>query len=183
MIATLATLPLDYVEESRISPGLDTSLRDLLSLCFNEERHSVFRFRNYAEERPDHRWVVRERSGSVLGHLAMHERKVYFGGNPHRVGFLSNLCVHPVQRHMGLQERLIAAAHDWMDNQGIEYSLVVGELEDFRTSGYEEVNNIYRAAEGDAETACLIPVNGLLASCIVGRPWPVLDVFLPGALV
>jgi ribosomal protein S18 acetylase RimI-like enzyme len=63
---------------------------------------------------------VAERTGGVVGFLAVRLRRApqWFGGAT--VGFISEVWVEPEVRGRRLGEQLVRAAQDWLQSQGIE---------------------------------------------------------------
>ena len=65
-----------YLPDTAVDPGLDMELRTLLSACFTQPHHAVFREHRHFCYPPQHRWLMRDQLGRLIAQIAVHERQV-----------------------------------------------------------------------------------------------------------
>ena len=138
----------EYLADARVDARMDTWLRQLLPTCFRKEQDHVFYRRRYFIEPYPHRWIIRADGGRPVAHLGILERRVASGGKRYRVGGICDVCVHPAHRRKGHVHRLLDAAHAWIRRKGYLFSLLFGNPEVYRSSGYEEALNLRIEQEG-----------------------------------
>jgi predicted acetyltransferase len=165
-------LRLEYVREPDVSELLDGELREFISSCFPQPQNAFFRDRRYAQEMPRHRYLLRDESGRLLGHLAVHDKLVGVGEADLRVGGMAEMCVHESQRGLGRAKELLSQAHRGLQQQGVAFSLLFGEPELYTSSGYLPLLAPVRRfvpAEQAFETG---PLRVALHRPLTDRPWP-----------
>lgn len=169
-----------YIKDSEVDAEADRELRQLLSTCFTKPQDHVFQTRRYFNEPPAHRWVIRTPAGMMCAHLALHEKQVFVNGKAIRVGGVAEVCVLPEQRGRGHLHSLITAAHEWMRKQGIAFSLLSGNPRYYASSGYVEVENLFRENHSENHPPPWVPFAGGMVACLGEEPWPQAKVLLPG---
>ena len=165
---------LQYVPEDAIDARLDCELRGLLCACFTKPEDAVFRHRRYFLEPPQHRWLVRDTDGQLVGHAVVHEKEIIADQERYNVGGVAEVCVHPDSRRQGLAKLMLAAAHEWMAARGFSFAILFGEQEIYGSSGYSLIHNLYHDG-----TAGLDRVDAMVRA-LSDTPWPASKVYLPG---
>ena len=169
---TAQPLLVEYAREPEISEQLDRELRELISGCFPQPRNAFFRERRYAHEMPLHRYLMRDGTGRLRGHLAVHEKVIAVAGADLAVGGMAEMCVHESQRGGGRAKELLAHAHRGLQAQGIGFAFLFGEPELFLSSGYRALDapiRRFNPAEQAFETG---PMRVALYKPLTDRAWP-----------
>lgn len=173
--------PVEYIPDARVDASLDAALRELLSTCFNQPEHAVFKERRYFTEPPAHRWFIRGADGKLAAHVALHEKEVSAAGVKYRIGGIAEVAVHPAQRGHGHVRTLLAAAHSWMAAQGIGFAVLFAHHPNiYASSGYREVDNLLCAVPLPGDPAQWERADKVMVAEFGGSIWPSGDVRLPG---
>ena len=166
--------------DSAVDEAMDLALRELLSTCFTKAQDDVFQRRRYFNEMPAHRWIIRDEKGTLVAHLATHEKEIFHAAGSSPVGGIAEVCVRPSHRGRGYVKHLLAAAHPWLVWRGALYSVLFGDTKVYSPSGYRAVGNLamdVAASEGAAERRI---ITYALALPLGPTPWPEGEVYLPG---
>lgn len=179
----MTTMPsnIRYIADADVDQELDLELRRLLSTCFTKPQDEVFKHRRYFHEPPAHRWLLRSEEGTLIAHLAMHERTLTDAGHHYLVGGMAEVCVHPAHRGRGHAKALVEQAHQWMREHGYTFSALFGDPRYYASSGYVAATNLF--CDMPDEDGHLTPArpHGALVAQLTSVPWPQSDIaYLPG---
>lgn len=134
-----------YILDSEVDSVLDKKLRDILYVCFNEQE--IFLKQRYYYEMPLHRWVIEE-CGKIVAHTALHEKLISVNDNLITVGAIAEVCVHPEFRGRKFVNALMEAAHSFLKEKNIEFSILIANHPNvYSPSGYFLINNEIRYYE------------------------------------
>ena len=136
----ITTVP-QFVLDTEVDAVLDQQLRDLLSSCFTKPADGMFRERRYWQEAPTAHWIVRDESGALIAHAALHEKTVGTKLGDLKIGGIGDVCVHPSQRGRGLVKVLLNAIHQHMFDKRIPFGMLFGDAGVYASSGYISVIN------------------------------------------
>jgi predicted acetyltransferase len=161
-----------YVHDSDVDATLDDRLRALLCRCFRKPEDAVFQRRRYFQQMPPHRFFWFGESGEVCGHIAVHDKPVGFGETLLVVGGIAEVCVHPEQRGQGAVRDGLGQVHDWLRGRGVGVALLFGELEIYRSSGYEPIDAPVRFLDPTSDTWREQVMTWALAARLDGRDLP-----------
>lgn len=129
---------LSYIQDTKVDESLDKKIRSILTECFPKEPKFITqRFNN---EPPKHRWYI-EHQGRIIAHLAAHEKE--FETENKRIPFIgiAEVCIRSEFRGQKLVSQLILAAEKV--NPEMEFSLLLGNPDYYKSSGYRKVNNVF----------------------------------------
>lgn len=170
-----------YIADEAVDDALDRELRALLSTCFTKPQDHVFRERRHFNEPPAHRWVIRDDSGSLAAHLAVHDKRLHAtDGRVFRIGGVAEVCVHPAHQGKGHVKHLLAAAHGWMTAQGYVFSVLSGNPLYYASSGYRAAGNLFRDGRDAAGAPIRVKTEGSLVVALSPQPWPEGETCIPG---
>jgi predicted N-acetyltransferase YhbS len=165
----MSTPEVAYVYDPSVTEDLDWQLRVLLTACFPGP---MFRHKRYNAELPAHRWIIRAEDGSLVAHVAAHDKHIRVGDQPLRVGGIAEVCVHPAYRGRKFVGLLLEAAHAWMRAEGIPFSILFGHEQVYRSKGYALVTAPCRMFNaGKAEWEITSPSHFLVRP-IADATWP-----------
>lgn len=168
-----------YIADAAVDETLDRELRALLSTCFTKPQDHVFKERRHFNEPPSHRWIIRDDSGSLAAHLAVHDKRLHAAaGRIFRIGGVAEVCVHPAHQGKGHVKHLLAAAHGWMTAQGFAFSVLAGSPRYYASSGYLPIDNLFR--DGPAGAPIRVKTEGSLVVALSPQPWPEGETCIPG---
>ena len=182
MPPTTALLRLEYAREPDVSSQLDRELRELISDCFDQPHDAFFRERRYAQEMPMHRFMLRSEGGSLVAHLAVHEKRIAVAGTELQVGGMAEACVHRSQRRQGHLRRLLQHAHEQLVERGIAYALLLGDPALYASSGYLPLDASVRRFNHNTQGFEDSELPAALYKPLTERPWPPGPVDLRGPL-
>jgi predicted N-acetyltransferase YhbS len=182
MPSAQASLRLEYAREPDVSSQLDRELRELISSCFDQPHNAFFRERRYAQEMPMHRFMLRSEGGSLVAHLAVHEKRITVAGAELQVGGMAEACVHRSERGHGQLRRLLSHAHEQLLERGIEHALLLGEAAIYGSSGYQPLDASIRRFEPKTQSFEDSKVACALYKRLTEKPWPAGPVDLCGPL-
>lgn len=172
---------IDYIADSAVDAQLDLALRELLSTCFTKPQDHVFRTRRHFNEPPAHRWLIRDGQGGLAAQLAAHEKRLFTEeGGVVLIGGVAEVCVRPDHQGRGYVGAMLAAAHAWMRDHGIAFSLLSGNPRYYASSGYRAVDNLLRDGVGPSGEVVRVKAEGMLAVALSKAPWPQGELYLPG---
>jgi predicted N-acetyltransferase YhbS len=132
MANNLSLVPLEVIDEGRVTPELDAAIRRLLCECFPADVEAFLARRAWNEVHPAFS-VIGRRGGAVVGHVGIIERQITCGVAPVRIAGIQSLAVARDCRRSGLSLDLMTAAMDEARRRGIRFGLLfcVPELEHF----------------------------------------------------
>lgn len=165
-----------YLPDAEVDPELDLELRGLLSACFIQPHHAVFRERRYFKYPPGHRWLMRE-ADALVAHAAVHERQIEVAGQVAPVGGVAEVCVLPAFRGRGLVRQLLAVVHRDLAERGVAFTALFGDPAVYGSSGYHMPGNVFLGPNADGQWE---PAPRVLVHPLPGATWPVGEVHLPG---
>jgi predicted N-acetyltransferase YhbS len=148
-----AELKLRLVVVNEPCDDWDERLRKILTTCF--VRQAKFATQRFNNEMPRRRWMLLDESDSICAHVATHEKSFLLnGGASHKYVGIAEVCVLPEHRRKGIVKSLLALVHEYyQQEQGFEYSVLMGEPEIYSSSGYvKSGGNIY-LSEHDEQPA------------------------------
>ena len=166
-----------YLPDAAVDPGLDIELRTLLSACFIQPHHAVFREHRHFCYPPQHRWLMRDHAGRLIAQIAVHERQVVAAERSWAAGGLAEVCVHPDVQRRGLMRELLARVHDDLHQRGVAFAVLFGNPAVYGSSGYFAPQNI---SIGPDAHGCWEPAPRALVRVLGAQGWPTGDVRVPG---
>lgn len=131
---------IEMIKDSDIDNTLDSELRQLLSLCFSDE--PLFKTQRYYKDQPSLRYLCRDKSLKIVGHVAVHHKCLVVDGREVQIAGIAEVCVHPDHRNMGITKKLLATIHQQLYNNSTPYSLLFGDKHVYQSSGYVKVENL-----------------------------------------
>lgn len=165
-------LRLENFPDDSVDDATDRELRVLLSTCFTKPGDDVFLKRRYHLEPPEHRWVVRAASGSVIAHAALRWRVIEISGIDRVIAGLSEVCVAPVHRGQGLVARLLEPIHAWVREHRCDHALLFGDRKVYGSSGYIPARNVFRYWHPHKFRWTEERLPSALVRGLSSRPWP-----------
>ena len=116
---------LETLAEERIDAELDREIREMLAVCFPESPDKFRSERVWHNTRPQFSVIHRDRSGQILGHVAVVIRSITFGWNScNNVASIQGVAVAEECRGFGLAEQLIARALEEAVYEGYQYAIL-----------------------------------------------------------
>lgn len=165
-----------YLPDAAVDPELDLELRALLSACFIQPHHAVFRERRYFKHPPGHRWLMRE-ADALVAHAAVHERQIEAAGWEVPIGGVAEVCVLPAFRGRGLVRLLLAAVHRDLADRVVAFAALFGDPAVYGSSGYHMPGNVFLGPNADGRWE---PAPRALVHPLLHAPWPAGEVHLAG---
>lgn len=165
----------EYLLDDDVDDALDQELRGLLSTCFTKPQDVVFRDQRYFLEPYRHRWIIRNEMGAMVAHVGVHEKRVESGDRAFPIGGIAEVCVHPDCRGRGYVRMMLRCIHAWLVDHGFTFAVLFGRVPVYRSSGYEQIDNLSYGSADDGWK----PV-GAMVHALSDTPWPGGDVHLPG---
>jgi GNAT superfamily N-acetyltransferase len=176
-----ASPPIQSFADSAVDATLDRELRTLLSTCFTKPQDHVFKVRRYFNEPPSRRWVIREESGPLAAHLAVHDKRLLLAdGRSFRIGGIAEVCVHPAYQGRGYAKLLLAAARDWMIREGFLFSVLNGDPSYYSSSAYRPADNLYQESKDASGVTRRVKSTSALVATLSSLAWPEDEVCIPG---
>jgi GNAT superfamily N-acetyltransferase len=172
MSKAASPLELEYVREPDVPERLDRELRELISGCFPQPRNAFFSERRYALEMPGHRYLLRDEQGRLVGHLAIHEKRLSVDTLELSVGGVAEVCVHESQRGRGHARRLLERAHEDLRARGVPFAVLFGEAELYISSGYLPLTAPIRRFDPETQRYETAPSRVALHRPLLGQAWP-----------
>ncbi|MEX2382278.1 MAG: GNAT family N-acetyltransferase [Opitutales bacterium] len=158
-----------YLYDPAIDDDLDAELRALLCLCFPG---TMFERKRYNAELPAHRWILQDSFGRIVAHVAAHDKRIGLPDGETRAGGIAEVCVHPDHRGQGHVKRLMHEAHDWMRQENIPFSILVGEMRVYGSQGYRPATNPLRFFDVPVRRWVTRPCDYFLVLPLGGQAWP-----------
>ncbi len=163
---------LEYVREPNVSEQLDVELRALISSCFDSPEDAFLKHQRWVREMPLHRYLLRDASGRLVAHAAVHEKRIGVAEGELMVGGMAEVCVLESQRGRGYVRRLLEAAHAGMLERGIHFALLMGDLGVYSSSGYLPVEAPIRRLNHRTQNVEVGPMDKVLYKPLTSEPWP-----------
>ena len=132
-----------FMSDNQVSEELDKQLRDLLVLCF-PQTSEIFSKQRFYQEPPQYRWCLFDQDNLLIGHIALHIKKVKTEFASYDMGGIGEVCVHPNCRKQGIARMLIKQIHDYLRELGFAFSMLFGDTKIYSSSGYKVVHNEIR---------------------------------------
>lgn len=149
-----------YLPDTQVDAQLDEELRGLLSTCFVGPVNECFRHQRFFHEMPQHRWLVRDASGWLVAHVALHDKRLGTPQGDLRVAGIAEVCVHPDFRGRGLVRTMLDTLHRWAEQQGFRHAALFGDEKVYRGSGYIHAPNPLRYWDKDKQEWITEPSPG-----------------------
>lgn len=182
MLPDVTAPRLEYVREPAVSPELDSELCALISGCFTSPEDAFLKHQRWVHEMPQHRYLLREEGGRLVAHAAVHEKRVGVGEQELLVGGIAEVCVLESQRGRGYVRRLLEAAHAGLLERGIDFALLIGKFDVYRSSGYRRVVAPVRRLNHRTQVIEVSVLDNVLYRQLTEKPWPPGPVDLRGPL-
>ena len=157
--------------DSQVDDQLDLKLRRLLHDCFSEHGFFGFRDKRYNHEPPSHRWLI-DQGSHLAAHLAVHEMSLRLAHETRTFIGIAEVCVAKPYRGQGLVRAMLALAEQRYAH--VDYSILLGEVGIYKSSGYVHVDNI------SFPDTLPEPVHGAMIKCLGASEWPVEEIVIPG---
>ena len=126
----------------------------------------------YQPPDPTLRLLVREETGDVIGHAALHVRSVLFGEEPDTIGMIGDVAVAKDFRRLGLCRRLIEACHARLVRDHIDFSILFAYVPAvYRSSGYLLMQNETHFLDRDGLWKTFV-YRGSMYCELSDRRWP-----------
>jgi predicted acetyltransferase len=168
----------EHLADSSVDDEMDRELRKLLTTCFKKPQDVVFQEHRHFVEPPAHRWFIRNESGELIAHTAVHDKSVEAGGQQFRIGGIAEVCVHPDYRGRGYVRLILSVIHKWLAENGFQFAVLFGATKVYTSSGYVSKKNVVHDAEVDGKKARKYVTPMVVELSDV--PWPTGEVYLPG---
>jgi GNAT superfamily N-acetyltransferase len=108
----------------------------------------------------------------VIGHLAIHERRIRIGNEALQVGLIGEIAVAADHRGRGLARGLVRQAHDDLRARAIPFSILFAfEPRVYASSGYKPMQNETRFRDTDGAWKTFVYRGGMYAE-LSDRAWP-----------
>jgi predicted N-acetyltransferase YhbS len=138
---SLTNWTISYRFDHAITEVEDANLRRLLFSCFPYE--PALLTRRYLREAPAHRWLVYDES-QLIAHAGLHDKTIGTQAGPFRIGGVSEICVLPKYRNLGLVKQLLQGIHEWAEAAGLPFTMLFGQPKVYSSSGYTLIQNPLR---------------------------------------
>ena len=163
---------IEFIEDAAVDAVLDRQLRALLTLCFTKPNDVVFRDRRYFHELPRWRWFMRNDSGELIAHIAVHDKRIGTSAGELRIAGIAEVCVHPQQRGHGLVRELLASAHPWLAAHDIPVAMLFGDKRHYTSSGYRNISNPIRSRNSETGAWIVEPSEWAMVKPLRNFDWP-----------
>jgi predicted N-acetyltransferase YhbS len=162
-------MPLDRIEELRLSPGEERDIAALLALCFDTDfgGRTAFRQRHHV------RYLWRD-GGQLAGHVALTFRHVRQGNRLIPVTGIAEVATHPDHRRQGIARRLLDVAIDDSRASVAQFVILLGTAPIYTAMGFQPARNMIRYVDmTDAQTHAVERemARELMVLPIAGRAW------------
>lgn len=162
-------MTLERIEELRLTPGQETEIAALLSLCFETDfgGRTAFRQRHHV------RYLWRE-DGVLAGHVALTFRHVRQGNRLIPVTGLAEVATHPRHRGKGIAARLVTVAIDDSRASTAQFVMLWGTAPLYAGLGFAPARNMIRYVDMTGAQTLGVEremARELMVLPIAGRPW------------
>lgn len=162
-------MPLDRIEELRLSAAEEREIAALFALCFDTDfgGRTAFRQRHHV------RYLWRE-GGMLAGHVALTFRHVRQGTRLIPVTGLAEVATHPDHRRRGIARRLVNVAIDDSRASTAAFVMLLGTAPIYAAMDFQPARNMIRYVDmTDAQTHAVMRemARELMVLPIAGRAW------------
>ncbi|MEZ5274822.1 MAG: GNAT family N-acetyltransferase [Opitutaceae bacterium] len=173
--------PIRYLADANVDPVTDRQIRDLLTTCFTKAEDEVFKHRRYFIEPYPHRWIIRDPdpAGPIIAHIGVHDRTMRVGSGTRRFAGIAEVCVHPGHRSRGHVRSMLAVIHPWLAVHGFPFSILFGDPNVYRSSGYRVIDTIRMNRDPADPDSPRKTVTAMIRP-LTDEPWPEESVYIPG---
>ena len=159
----------EYIEDKDIDSKTDYQLRHLLCTSFTGQQHWVFAQHRYFSIPYPRRWVMRNKKGQLIAQVGLHDKTLTINGTTLKAGGVGDVCVHPDYRGRGYIRIILKTVHNWMQENEYSFSILWGKVSVYQSSGYTNIDNIYKNGEDDCEPE---KIEGTMVKQISTKEWP-----------
>lgn len=180
---TDSSFPLDIVNESDMTPELDTAIRECLCVCFPDDAAVFSRSRAWHGTAPEYTLLYRD-GGQVVGHVGVIVREVRVGAELVRVAGIQNMAIRPQGRKSGLGAALMTTAMDEAARRGVPFGILfcVPELERYYARYHWIRRDVDVRMNFDGQRDIPIPGKNIcMVKRLADRPFPEGGIHLQGA--
>ena len=168
-----ATGDILYIEDNDVSPQIDQQLRDLLSICFDDQ--PVFKTQRFNKEIPQHRWYIQSYN-KIIAHVAVHDKTISINNTSYRIGGIAEVAVHPEHRGKGYVREILKVVHKWLTERSFEFAMLLGEAKVYASSGYVNIPNEIHYYDTKTQTWETHTIDCVMIKPIINDNWPELGV-------
>ena len=115
-------MQLQIVSESQINNSLDVAIKQILCICFPEEKDILSKI-NYWHSVPAWRVILKE-DQELIGHVAIVDRTIRIGQSLARVAGGQGVSLLPEYRGKGLCDRMFEAVAAEALRQGFDFGML-----------------------------------------------------------
>jgi len=92
-------------------------------------------------------FIIKNEDGKIVSTVRVFHRQVYIGGKIYKMGGIGEVSTNPDYRRLGLSYKLLAAASDYMKNNGFDLSMLgTGLHSHYAKHGFMQVNSYGKTA-------------------------------------
>lgn len=168
-------LPLEIVEETRMTAELDLAIRTLLCNCFPENAATFRETRAWQQSVPEFSVIARQ-DNTVVGHVAVVHRRISCSrGKTVDVAGIQGVAVGEPMRGTGLSHRLLDTALQQATRHGLPFGLLFCRpmLERFYASlGWRRTDQPITIRDADNTIATLPHTRLAMYIPLSDRPFP-----------
>lgn len=129
------------------------------------------------------RFLIRDDTGAVIGHAALHLRSVLFGEDACTIGMIGDVAIAKGFRRQGLCRRLIETCHARLVRERVDFSVLFAYVpEVYRSSGYVLMKNETHFLDHDGLWKTFV-YRGSMYCELSDRRWPNRKLHLQGPTV
>lgn len=163
------TTACERLDEDAVGAADDRRIREALVEAFaSSPAAPVFRERRWWRRRPAWRWVVRDGTGGIAAHLAVHDLVLGSPAGDLASAGIAEVYVRPAHRGAGLVRAMLAACHAHACERGLPWSSLFGSPRVYGSSGYAPCGNPLRVGGDEPK-----PREGFQACPLrPGLVWP-----------
>ena len=126
----------EYLPDGAVDARDDAALRNLFVESFSKSAHNeVFRTQRFFRESPAHRWIIRDAEGTIVAHVACHEKVVETSTGELPIAGVAEVATHSAWRRRGLALLALTALHEWA-RERFEFALLFGVNPIYDKLGY-----------------------------------------------
>ncbi len=172
-MSNINNMRFEYIPDKNVDQELDYKIRMLLCCCFTKQQDTVFKTQRFFKEMPAHRYLLWSDENKLVAHVAVHDKSVMYNDTEYAIAGIAEVCVHPDYRNKGMAKLLLSYVDNDRKKKGDAFSVLFGDADIYRSSGYQQVKNILEPTDNTnweiAEYAMSKPLN---------MEWPQGKVFL-----
>lgn len=127
----------------------------------------------YGSEPEPHRvFLTLDNDKKVIGHLAAYTRAIEIGGVEITIGMIGDVATKMEHRRKGIAKDLVVSAHNYFQEQSIEYAVLFAfEPKFYVSSGYNDITNQIRFLDNNDEWKTLVCPGSMYCE-LADKPWP-----------